>query len=98
VRVEDSLNLQQDTALLPRLRTGGPLVRSNLSTSISPKGRKTGAEQRGKRNKSFTYKMFKQISCSLHGHMAPTMTLKQKGLDAQWSLGLRVAGARSIWE
>jgi hypothetical protein len=94
VRVGDSLRLQQDTALLPRLRTGGPLVRSNLSTSISPKERKTGVEQRGKRNKSFTsiYKMFKQISCSLHGHMAPTLTLKQK--RARHPVVFRLEGRR----
>jgi hypothetical protein len=31
-RVEDSLCLQQDTTLLPRLWTSGPLVKSKLST------------------------------------------------------------------
>jgi hypothetical protein len=99
VRVRDSLRLQQDTALLPHLWTSGLLVESNLSTSNSPKEMKRVAEQRDKRNKSITsiHKMFKQIGCSLHGHMAPTLTLK-KGLDAQWSSGLRVASAGSIWE
>jgi hypothetical protein len=59
-RAGDSLRLQQDTALLPRLWTNGPLVKSNLSTSNSPKQRKGAAEQCDKRNKSFTsiYKMF----------------------------------------
>jgi hypothetical protein len=62
-RAGDSLCLQQDTALLPRLRTSGPLAKSILSTSNSPKQRKRAAEQHDKRNKIFTsiYKMFKQI-------------------------------------
>jgi hypothetical protein len=79
-RAGDSLRLQQDTTLLPRLRTSGPLVKSNLSTSNSPKQRKRAAEQRDKRNKNITsiYKMFQTSSCSLHGHVVPTLTLKQK--------------------
>jgi hypothetical protein len=39
-RVGDSLSLQQDKALLPRLWTSGPLVKSKLSTSDLPKSRK----------------------------------------------------------
>jgi hypothetical protein len=62
-RIGDSLRLQLDTSLLPRLWTSGPLVKSNLSTSNSPKQRKGIGEQCDKRNKSFTsiYKIFKQI-------------------------------------
>jgi hypothetical protein len=61
----DSVHLQQDTTLLPRLWTSGPLVKSNLSTSNSPKQRKRAAEQRDKRNKNITsiYKIFQTSSC-----------------------------------
>jgi hypothetical protein len=50
-RVRDSLRLQQDTALLPRLRTSGPLAKSKLSTSDLPKSRKRAAKRRNRRNK-----------------------------------------------
>jgi hypothetical protein len=39
-RVGDSLRLQQDMALLPRLWTSGTLVKSKFSTSDLPKSRK----------------------------------------------------------
>jgi hypothetical protein len=54
-RVGDSLRLQQDTTLLPRLWTSGPLAKSKLSTSDFPK---SGKEQRNgvtRETKSFTY-------------------------------------------
>jgi hypothetical protein len=76
-------------------------VKSNLSTSNFPKQGERAVKQRDKRSKSFTsiYKMSQANSCPLHDHMASTLTLKQKkGLDAQWSSGLRVAGARNVWE
>jgi hypothetical protein len=51
-RVGDSLRLQQDTTLLPRLRTSGPLAKSKLSTSDLPKSRKRAAKRRNKQNKN----------------------------------------------
>jgi hypothetical protein len=60
-RAGDSLRLQQDTTLLPHLWTSGPLAKSNLSTSNSPKQRERVAEQCDKRNKSFTY-IYKNVS------------------------------------
>jgi hypothetical protein len=52
-RARDSLRLQQDTTLLPRLWTSGPLLKSNLSTSNLPKQREKAAEQHGKRKYYF---------------------------------------------
>jgi hypothetical protein len=65
-----------------------------------PKGK---TEQRDKRDKKHhlhlqVFKRLKRILVYLHGHMAQILTLKQKGLDAQWSLGLRLAGVRSVGE
>jgi hypothetical protein len=82
-RAGDSLRLQQDTALLPRLWTSEPLMKLNFSSSNSPRQRKRAVEQRDKWNKNITsiYKMFQTSSCSLHGHMARILISEQKGLE-----------------
>jgi hypothetical protein len=60
-RVGDSLRLQQDTALLPRLWTSGPLVKSKLSTSDLPKSRKEQQNGVTSETKSFTY-IYRNVS------------------------------------
>jgi hypothetical protein len=60
-RVGDSLRLQQNTTLLPRLWTSGPLVKSKLSTSDFPKSRKDQRNGVTSETKSLTY-IYKNVS------------------------------------
>jgi hypothetical protein len=61
VRVGDSLRLQQDTALLPRLWTSGSLVKLKLSTSDLPKSRKEKRNDVTSETKSLTY-IYRNVS------------------------------------
>jgi hypothetical protein len=78
--VGDSLRHQQDTALLPRLWTSGPLVKSKLSTSDLPKSRKEQRNGVTSETKSFTYitETSQVKNCTLHGHEARMLTFKKK--------------------
>jgi hypothetical protein len=60
-RVGDSICLQQDTTLLPRLWTSGPLVKSKLSTSDLPKSRKEQQNSVTSETESFTY-IYRNVS------------------------------------
>jgi hypothetical protein len=60
-RVGDSLCLQQDTALLPCLRTSGPLAKLKLTASDLPKSRKEQQSGKTSEMKSFTY-IYRNVS------------------------------------
>jgi hypothetical protein len=60
-QVRDSPRLLQDTALLPRLWTSRPLVKSKLSTSDSPKSGKEQQNGMTSETKNLTY-IYRNVS------------------------------------